>query len=172
MQEAAAVKSQTPDETFAAEPNLSVIGLGDSGAEDGSALSDSLSPFSTQYALPEETVPAADSAQAYAGTAPAANTGGGQLSSLDYNPADPSASASYNNSQIGYSRLSGGMSNGAALGGGYRQYVTKSGDNLIMIAENELGDASRWTEISKLNSDKNLRGRLQEGILIYLPDRN
>lgn len=179
-QEAAAVQKQTPDETFAAEPDLSVIGFGGSGAEDGTALSGSLSPLSTQYALPEETVPTAGSAQTYAGPAGGASananantsTGGEQLSSLDYNPADPAASAAYNNNQIGYSRLSGGEYGGAAPGSGYRQYVTKSGDNLIIIAENELGDASRWTEISKLNSNQNLRGRLREGIVIYLPESN
>ena len=172
-QEAAAVMNQTPDETFAAEPDLSVIGFG--GADAG--YTSALSPLSAQYAPPEETVPAADSAQAYAGPAAggAANpgAGGGQLSSLDYNPADPSASAGYNNnSQIGYSRLSGGGYTGTVPGNGYRQYVTKSGDNLIVIAENELGDASRWTEISKLNSNQNLRGRLREGIVIYLPEND
>ncbi|MBQ4202885.1 MAG: hypothetical protein II655_04205, partial [Thermoguttaceae bacterium] len=34
----------------------------------------------------------------------------------------------------------------------YREYVTKDGDNLLIIAENELGSSARWTEIKRLNN--------------------
>lgn len=35
---------------------------------------------------------------------------------------------------------------------GYREYITKEGDNLLTIAENELGSSSRWGEIKRLNN--------------------
>ncbi|MDO5567162.1 MAG: hypothetical protein Q4G59_10940, partial [Planctomycetia bacterium] len=35
--------------------------------------------------------------------------------------------------------------------GNYREYITKEGDNLLTIAENELGDSNRWGEVQKLN---------------------
>ncbi|MDO4587779.1 MAG: hypothetical protein Q4C95_10850, partial [Planctomycetia bacterium] len=55
----------------------------------------------------------------------------------------------------------------------YRLYVTKKDDNLITIAESELGDASRWGEIKKLNASviEAMKGNpyFQAGTTIYLP---
>ncbi len=39
-----------------------------------------------------------------------------------------------------------------AAGSGYREYTTKEGDNLLTIAQNELGSSSRWGEIRRLNN--------------------
>ncbi len=169
-QQVEVLQGQTPDETFAAETDLSTIGFEAPRVEDGDPLSDSLSPFGGQYTLPEETVPAANlnpaapNAAVPGANTPAAGQPAQQLSVLDYNPADPAASARYNNGT-----QAGGL---AAQGSGYRQYRTKAGDNLIKIAENELGDGTRWSEISRLNPNMNLRGRLDEGLLILLPARN
>ncbi|MGI5832473.1 MAG: hypothetical protein ACOX6D_08100 [Thermoguttaceae bacterium] len=187
-QEAALVQTQTPDETFATDPDLSSIGFEAPRVEGGSPLSKSLSPFGGQYSLPEEVVPAGETAISAAGEGQNATglANNPNLSSLDYDPTNQNASAGYNNNnRNSYNLLNGeSLSNTDNIGradgpnnhkkgyvpaSGYRQYKTKAGDNLIVIAENELGDGSRWSEISKLNSDKNLRGRLQEGITILLP---
>ena len=158
-QQAELVQGQTPAETFAAETDLSTIGFEAPRVEDGDPLSDSLSPFGGQYSLPEETVPAAQPAQ--------------QLPSANGTPADSAAPAPYNSgAQPGYV-LPGNNSVGAAApSAGYRQYRTKDGDNLIKIAEDELGDGTRWAEISKLNPNMNLRGRLDEGLVILLPPKS
>ncbi len=177
-QQAEVVQGQTPDETFAAETDLSSIGFEAPRVEDGDPLSNSLSPFGSQYSLPEETVPAANLNAAVPNTAnlgsnaPAAGQPAQQLSSLDYNPADPAASARYNNGQTGISFAGNSLSGITSPGSEYRQYRTKAGDNLIKIAENELGDGTRWSEISKLNANIDLRGRLDEGLIILLPPKN
>ena len=56
-----------------------------------------------------------------------------------------------------------------ALTGGYRNYTTKERDNLLTIAENELGDSTRWGEIRRLNVDKDLTGSIPVGTVIKLP---
>ena len=173
-QQVEVLQGQTPDETFAAQTDLSTIGFEAPRVEDGDPLSDSLSPFGGQYTLPEETVPAANLNPAAPGAnSSAAGQSAQQLSALDYNPADPAASARYSNGTQPGTVLSGSNPGGlAAQGSGYRQYRTKAGDNLIKIAENELGDGTRWSEISRLNPNMNLRGRLDDGLLILLPARN
>ncbi|MBR6480426.1 MAG: hypothetical protein IKT12_01875, partial [Thermoguttaceae bacterium] len=173
-QQVEVLQGQTPDETFAAQTDLSTIGFEAPRVEDGDPLSDSLSPFGGQYTLPEETVPAANLNPAAPGAnSSAAGQSAQQLSALDYNPADPAASARYSNGTQPGTVLSGSNPGGlAAQGSGYRQYRTKAGDNLIKIAENELGDGTRWSEISRLNPNMNLRGRLDDGLLLLLPARN
>lgn len=163
---------------FNAESDLSNMGEFDMPeAEENRSFSTALSPFGNDYARPEETVPKL-SADAVSNS-PDLNTNGyrsmdngytnvrseldnSQLSSLDYNPADSGSSARYNSQNHAVGQLSSSLGN-------YREYRTKAGDNLITIAENELGDATRWAEISKMNPGMNLRGRLQEGLLIRIP---
>ena len=177
-QQAEVVQGQTPAETFAAEADLSMIGFEAPRVEDGAPLSDSLSPFGGQYSLPEETVPAADLSTAAVGAGQSAGgalapQSGPQLSTSNYNSAAPSALTQTNNVAQAGTPLSGNNFPGAVFQGSeYRQYRTKDGDNLIKIAENELGDGTRWAEISKLNPNMNLRGRLDEGLIILLPPKN
>ena len=55
--------------------------------------------------------------------------------------------------------------------GSRRRYVTQSGDTLGKVAERELGDRLRWTEIYRLNSRLILDHRvvLKPGIELWLP---
>jgi chitinase len=54
-----------------------------------------------------------------------------------------------------------------------KSYIVKSGDTLTLIAERQLGDGSRWKEITKPNctpfTDDEAR-RLQPGDEVCLPD--
>ncbi|MBQ2789925.1 MAG: hypothetical protein IJE97_09820, partial [Thermoguttaceae bacterium] len=52
---------------------------------------------------------------------------------------------------------------------GYRVYVTKEGDNLLTIAENELGASSRWGEIKRLNNFRSGATYFDVGTPIKLP---
>ena len=52
---------------------------------------------------------------------------------------------------------------------GYRVYVTKEGDNLLTIAENELGASSRWGEIKRLNNFRSGATSFDVGTAIKLP---
>jgi len=54
----------------------------------------------------------------------------------------------------------------------YRVYTTKNGDNLFTIAQNELGDSSRWTEIKQLNNLQSGSSYFDVGTKIYLPDKS
>ncbi len=51
----------------------------------------------------------------------------------------------------------------------YREYVTKEGDNLLTIAENELGSSSRWSEIKRLNNLRSGATYFEVGTRIKLP---
>ena len=51
----------------------------------------------------------------------------------------------------------------------YRVYVTREGDNLLTIAENELGSSSRWSEIKKLNNLRSGATYFEVGTVIKLP---
>ncbi|MBR4833769.1 MAG: hypothetical protein IKU86_05460, partial [Thermoguttaceae bacterium] len=57
----------------------------------------------------------------------------------------------------------------AAAPVGYREYVTKEGDNLLTIAENELGSSSRWGEIKRLNNFRSGATYFDVGTTIKLP---
>ncbi|MBQ7111364.1 MAG: hypothetical protein IJO06_09080 [Thermoguttaceae bacterium] len=48
-------------------------------------------------------------------------------------------------------------------------YVTKEGDNLLTIAENELGASSRWGEIKRLNNFRSGATYFDVGTPIKLP---
>ena len=52
---------------------------------------------------------------------------------------------------------------------GYREYITKEGDNLLTIAENELGSSSRWSEIKRLNNLRSGATYFEVGTTIKLP---
>jgi len=56
-----------------------------------------------------------------------------------------------------------------AVASGYRQYVTKEGDNLLTIAENELGSSSRWGEIKRLNNLRSGAAYFDAGTTLLLP---
>ena len=64
-----------------------------------------------------------------------------------------------------------GAAPGVATGvaSGYRQYVTKEGDNLLTIAENELGSSSRWGEIKRLNNLRSGAAYFEVGTMLLLP---
>ncbi len=51
----------------------------------------------------------------------------------------------------------------------YREYITKEGDNLLTIAENELGSSSRWGEIKRLNNLRSGATYFEVGTRIKLP---
>ena len=52
---------------------------------------------------------------------------------------------------------------------GYRQYVTKEGDNLLTIADRELGSSSRWGEIKRLNNLRSGATYFEAGTRLLLP---
>src|SRR4051812_25084218 len=52
-----------------------------------------------------------------------------------------------------------------------RTYTVKSGDSLSLIAQRELGDASRWPEIHELNEDEVPNpNMIHPGQVLYLPE--
>lgn len=59
--------------------------------------------------------------------------------------------------------------NGSATTTGYREYVTKEGDNLLTIAERELGSSSRWGEIKRLNNLRSGATYFASGTTLLLP---
>lgn len=135
------------------------------------------------YSMPGESIAAPNAAVPTASAAPAA----GNTFPVSPSAALPTASAGTQTAQggrsapFGTSLLSTGTTSvtgtirapGAvatdALTGGYRNYTTKERDNLLTIAENELGDSTRWGEIRRLNSDKDLTGSIPAGTVIKLP---
>ena len=51
----------------------------------------------------------------------------------------------------------------------YRVYVTKEGDNLLTIAQNELGSSSRWGEIRRINNLRSGAAYFEAGTRLLLP---
>ena len=60
-------------------------------------------------------------------------------------------------------------SNAVPATGAYREYVTREGDNLLTIAENELGSSSRWGEIKRINNLRSGATYFDVGTVILLP---
>ena len=60
-------------------------------------------------------------------------------------------------------------SNAVSATGAYREYVTREGDNLLTIAENELGSSSRWGEIKRINNLRSGATYFDVGTVILLP---
>ncbi|MBP5622524.1 MAG: hypothetical protein J6X44_10965, partial [Thermoguttaceae bacterium] len=84
---------------------------------------------------------------------------------------DASSWSALNNAQNNYSNYGYRSSNQADVGTKtrYREYVTKEGDNLLTIAENELGSSSRWSEIKRLNNLRSGATYFEVGTRIKLP---
>ncbi|MBO7680604.1 MAG: hypothetical protein J6S75_13155, partial [Thermoguttaceae bacterium] len=90
------------------------------------------------------------------------NAGGYSQNGYGQNGYNPNGG--YN--QNGYNQVNTGNPN---VGVNYTTYTTKANDNLLTIAESELGDSTRWAEIRNINPDKNLAGSIPPGTVIYLP---
>ncbi len=62
-----------------------------------------------------------------------------------------------------------GVAGTADVPTGYRQYITKEGDNLLTIADRELGSSSRWGEIKRLNNLRSGATYFEAGTRLLLP---
>lgn len=62
-----------------------------------------------------------------------------------------------------------GPSEDAAAGGNTRAYTIQSGDSLWSIAQKQLGNGGRYTEILKLNPKLNAKSNLVVGSRLTLP---
>ena len=62
-----------------------------------------------------------------------------------------------------------GAAGSLGIPNGCRQYVTKEGDNLLTIADRELGSSSRWGEIKRLNNLRSGATYFEAGTKLLLP---
>ena len=148
-----------------------------SAAQNARAATLTLSPLGN-YSVPGQTVDltlpnttpsgSLSPANGAVSSPSAALSAGSADSPLTVPPTAAASQSSFSSVAIPRSAVAGTASVGSAASG-TRTYRAKANDNLLVIAENELGDSTRWSEIRRLNPDKDLSGSIAEGTVITLP---